>query len=110
MFGGLQSASDFDFGTASILAYAVLFWVVVIWFSVRRWRRGEWIAVPLLFIPFYWLWSHLHIALVWCCFLFRERQIARRRKSVAEFIAAANLVSPGTKRIEKRLTLPWRRG
>lgn len=67
------------------------------------------IPIPLVFVPFIALAIEAKFAVAWLWFLARERQIARRRKDVAEFIAAANLLRPGPKRIQQRFPLIGRR-
>lgn len=90
---------------ALLVAFVVAFWGILLWRTVVRWRRGQWVLIPLIALPLVRLVHEARFARAWLAFLARERQAENRRERVRDFLAAAKLIRPRTKRIEQDRTV-----
>ena len=76
--------------------YAVLFWILVTYWIVRRKRSGKSVPVPIVGA---YVWYRLEAPLAWLSFLWSER----RRARVARFLKTANDLRVREKGINRSL-------
>lgn len=91
--------------TALELLWCIVFWLLVIWWLAARYRRGQWILVPIGWLLLRAGWERLRFAVAWFLFLARERQRAHAAQRIREFIIVADTCRPRRKRIEDDVTL-----